>query len=431
MPTQTNLKSQIKALKKNKGAISSQFKSAKENPALIADLKLQMQAISSQIAEIEAQFKTQTTEIQPCSEEATNENRFPDQFAVPSKDLSAPFSIEILKREQWPQWQTFCEESPSTSLCHEVELYVAIEQAFGHNTDILVALSHGNIVGGLPLTKLSSRLFGTFLISTPYFNYGGPLTEYRNVFEALINHSKQILGPNNASHAEIRTTVSNIKIPFADKKASMILALPSTEKELDSQVGSKVRAQVNKANEHNPTVAFGHSDLLDDFYKVFSRNMRDLGTPVYSKRWFATLLSQLKQNATIIVAYVNTKPVGAAFLTGHRDMLEIPWASTIKSANAMNINMWMYRKILGYAIQEDFKYFDFGRSTIDAGTYKFKKQWGAKPVAHYWYYVSEQGNEIAQTNPDNPKFKLLIAIWKRLPVWLANLIGPNVIKNIP
>jgi FemAB-related protein (PEP-CTERM system-associated) len=431
MPTQANLKSQIKALKKSKGAISSQFKTAKENPSLVAQLKTQMQAISSQIAELETQYKAETAEEHTNVSEATNVPSFPDQFSIPEKDLNAPFTIATLTREQWPLWQHFCQHAQATSLCHQTELYVAIEQAFGHKTDILVAMCNCDIVGGLPLTKLSSRLFGTFLVSTPYFNYGGPLTSYPNVFEALIKHSKQLIISKSASHAEVRTTVANIDLPFADKKASMVLALPKTAEKLDSQVGSKVRAQVNKANEHKPTVAFGHADLLNDFYKVFAHNMRDLGTPVYSKHWFATLLDQLQHNATIVVVYVNNKPVGTAFLTGHRDMLEVPWASTLKSANAMNINMWMYRQILGFAIKKGFKYFDFGRSTIDAGTYKFKKQWGAKPVAHYWYYVSENGNDIAQTNPDNPKFKLLIAIWKRLPVWLANLIGPSVIKNIP
>ncbi|MFQ3262059.1 FemAB family XrtA/PEP-CTERM system-associated protein [Reinekea sp.] len=431
MPTQANLKSQIKALKKTKGAISSQFKTAKENPSLLAQLKTQMQAISSQIAELETQYKAQISNPNSSTDVENNAPCFPSQFTAPEQDLNAPFIIETLTQEQWPRWQHFCQQALATSLCHETTLYAAIEQAFGHKTDILVAICDGEIVGGLPLTKLSSRLFGTFLVSTPYFNYGGPLTSYVNVFEALIKHSKQLLDGHKASHAEVRTTVANIDLPFADKKASMILALPKTAEELDAKVGSKVRAQVNKANEHNPSVAFGHHDLLDDFYKVFARNMRDLGTPVYSKQWFATLLDQLQYNATIIVAYVNNKPVGTAFLTGHRDMLEVPWASTIKSANAMNINMWMYRQILGFAIKKGFMYFDFGRSTIDAGTYKFKKQWGAQPVAHYWYYASKNGNDIAQTNPDNPKFKLLIAIWKRLPIWFANLIGPRVIKNIP
>ena len=434
-PSPASLKSHIKSLKKSKGAISSQFKNAKNNPELLANLKAQMQAISQEIADAEAQYKAAVAKLniatQSPAQAENNDTALPEQFSELSSEFSEEFSIVELPKNEWHLWQAFCNTAKHTSLCHQPAIFESIEAAFKHKTRILVAKSGGTIIGGLPLTKLSSKLFGTFLVSTPYFNYGGPLTDYRNVFEALMLASKPLLHETQASHAEIRTTVANANLPFADKKASMILALPSSTEQLDKQVGSKVRAQFNKANENNPTVSFGHLNLLDDFYRVFARNMRDLGTPVYSKHWFETLLKQLGKQATLVVVYVNKLPVGSAFLTAHRTMLEIPWASTIKPANSMNINMWMYRQILGHAISQNYQYFDFGRSTINAGTYKFKKQWGAKPVAHYWYYTSDEGGYVAQTNPDNPKFKLLIAVWKRLPVWVANLIGPLVIGNLP
>ena len=158
--------------------------------------------------------------------------------------------------------------------------------------------------------------------------------------------------------------------------------------------------------------------------------MRDLGTPVYSKSIFRKILHKKETNSFLCVVKINNKPVSVAFLKGYRDMLEIPWASTLKSANKYDANMWMYRMILQKAIDLGYEYFDFGRSTIDANTYKFKKQWGAKPIPHHWYYLLESGS-IPQANPNNPKYRFLIAVWKRLPVWLANIIGPYVVKNIP
>src|SRR5690606_24643145 len=113
------------------------------------------------------------------------------------------------------------------------------------------------------------------------------------------------------------------------------------------------------------------------------------------------------------------------------NMLEIPWASTVKSANAMDTNMWMYRKILEFAVREGYEFFDFGRSTRDSGTYRFKKQWGARAYEHYWYYLLPKGGSMPGLNPDNPKYKLLIATWKLLPVWLTKIIGPPLVKNIP
>jgi len=93
--------------------------------------------------------------------------------------------------------------------------------------------------------------------------------------------------------------------------------------------------------------------------------------------------------------------------------------------------MWMYRQILSFAINEKYKYFDFGRSTLGAGTYKFKKQWGALAYAHHWYYVLPEGESKPELNPDNPKYKLVIFLWKLMPVWLTKIIGPHIIKHIP
>lgn len=211
----------------------------------------------------------------------------------------------------------------------------------------------------------------------------------------------------------------------------MILALPQDQNTLDSNLGAKLRAQINLGKKYKTEIAFGKLDLLDDYYRVFSLNMRDLGTPVYSKKFFRSILTAFPKSCTVVVVKLEGKPVSAAFLFGYKDLLEIPWASTIKKANKLNMNMLMYRAILGFAIDNKYQYFDFGRSTLDAGTYRFKKQWGAKPVQHYWYYDLAASGSTPKLNPDNPKYKLAISCWKKLPLFIANFIGPFIVKNIP
>jgi FemAB-related protein (PEP-CTERM system-associated) len=297
---------------------------------------------------------------------------------------------------------------------------------------IIIAKDEKNkIIGGLPLTFFSSALFGKFAISIPYVNYGGPITKFYNIAQALINHTEKVRQEKNLSHIEIRTMQAGFASNSSSKKVSMVLTLPVADEELDRQLGAKVRAQYKKAEEFNPSVKTGKLELLEDFYKVFSRNMRDLGTPVYSKKWFANILNELKVKSTLIVVYMEKSPVAAGFLIGNGDMLEIPWASTIQSANAKNANMWMYRQILSFAIKEGYSFFDFGRSTLGAGTYKFKKQWGAVAYPHHWYYVLPNGEQKPELNPDNPKYKLIIFLWKLMPIWLTQLIGPQLIKHIP
>jgi len=307
-----------------------------------------------------------------------------------------------------------------------------IERAFGNPTRVWVALSEdGAILGGVPLTFFNSGLFGRFAVATPYFNYGAVLTPYFNIMQALFEQMRLICDVEQLDHIEVRSMQPGWGPESVSKKASMVLPLPKTQAELNKQLGAKVRAQAKKAEAYNPEVQFGGLELLDEFYRVFAINMRDLGTPVYAKRWFEAILSQGAIDASLVVVRVNDRAVSVGFLIGHNGMLEIPWASTIKEANAMDTNMWMYRQILDFAVGKGYRFFDFGRSTKGSGTYRFKKQWGARPYDHYWYYALPKGGSLPGLNPDNPKFRLLIAVWKKLPVWLTTLIGPPIVKNIP
>jgi len=221
-------------------------------------------------------------------------------------------------------------------------------------------------------------------------------------------------------------------MPAKLSKVSMVRSLPATADSLWQDIGTKVRAQIKKAQRFDLEMKFGKQELLDDFYRVFAENMRDLGTPVYAKAFFSQLLaSSLAPAFDIGVLYSEKKPVACCFLMQHKGMMEIPWASALNSANDMNVNMLMYWEVLKLAIAQENQFFDFGRSSKDAGTYRFKKQWGAKAQQLYWYYWLPQGGEMPELNPNNPKYKLLIAVWQKLPVWLTKWIGPPVVKFLP
>src|SRR5690606_16769458 len=332
---------------------------------------------------------------------------------------------------EWDIWFSYV-GSRHTSAYHQRPWPKVIEQSFGHPTRIWVAEAvDGTVLGGVPLVFFNTKLFGKFAVSIPYFNYGGVVSSWINVARDLLTHLRQVGAEEGLSYIEVRTMQANLHHNVSTKKVSMILNLPPTNEELEERLGAKVRAQYKKAEENFPEIRFGKEDLLEDFYQVFAQNMRDLGTPVYHKRWFANILANDQIHSFIAVVYVNSRPVSCGFMIGHGEMLEIPWASTIKAANPMNANMWMYRHILGFAIQQGYRFFDFGRSTVNAGTYRFKKQWGAKPYPHYWYYLSEDENRASDLNPDNPKYKLMIAGWKLLPVWLTKIIGPIIVADIP
>lgn len=423
----TELMLELDSLTLNRKTTSAQFKNVIKGSEEHTNLLDLMKTYSQRIDEIEALFKTENEVI-----EATNipiSVRAPLPLINSQEVFDGVFTVETLTKLYFTQWDAYL-ETISHSPYSTSDWLSVIQTSFGHLSKIIIALNEKReIIGGLPITFFNSKIFGKFAVSIPFVNYGGPITKYWNIAESLLAEAKKILEEEQLSHVEIRTVQPGFSLPFQDKKASLILSLPKSIDELTRQWSAKLRSQCKKAENYNPTVKTGKLELLDDFYKVFSRNMRDLGTPVYAKSFFKTILRS-KLNSTILIVYINRIPVSCAFLIGHQGILEIPWASTIESANIYSANMFMYKEVLKVAIGSGFDFFDFGRSTIDAGTYKFKKQWGAEPYQHYWYYILHNGSELPSMNPDNPKYKLAISLWKIIPVPIANIIGPIIVKNI-
>lgn len=433
------IKSRTKKSKLHKGELSGQFKDAKNEAERLTQLKAAMKTITHTLSALEQERKETEAQLLAFFEPRTASETdsvpsFPRRFRLSSTAEPAPSSIKIaaISDQDAAGWDTYVTSHEGASLYHLFAWKRVIEQSFGHPCHYYAATDQdGRVRGVLPLVHMESRLFGNYAVSVPFFNYGGAIADSPRIEQALLEHAGSEASRSGWEHIEYRTCREGLGLPCASRKVSMILRLPSSAERLDRDLGAKVRAQYKQARQHQPSVTFGGAELLDDYYRVFSRNMRDLGTPVYAKRFFANILKELPEYTRLVVASIGGKPVGAAFLAGYQEMLEIPWASTLKEYKACNINMWMYHQILGHAIEEGYQFFDFGRSTVDAGTYQFKKQWGAKPLQHHWYYHLNEGQKLPGLNPANPKYQLAIAVWKKLPVFIANVIGPPIVKNLP
>jgi FemAB-related protein (PEP-CTERM system-associated) len=345
-------------------------------------------------------------------------------------DISA---VEIVKLQAKTEqaWDDLVEQHPSGSVYHLSGMRSVIEQSFGHETDYLTACEGQKVVGVLPLVRLTSRLFGDFMVSQPYFNYGGVLALNDAVADLLLSAAEQLARHRGCSHIEYRDCALVQGLPVRTDKVAMWLGLPDSEQQLWQQIGTKVRAQIKRGARFGLEAESGGIELLDDFYRVFAENMRDLGTPVYDKDFFRNLLESMVGDRRLVIVRHQGKPVSAAFLLGYKLRMEVPWASTLRSANCYDANMFLYWELLRQACNSRYRIFDFGRSTQDAPTYRFKKQWGAQPKQLYWHYWLRDGGEPPKINPDNPKYRLLISAWKRLPVWLTQLLGPRIVKYLP
>jgi serine/alanine adding enzyme len=428
----SQLEAQLKKLKTEKGIIAGKFKHLLKGSDEYLQQLEKMKDISGEIKLLESQIKSIISE-DPSSTAIQNQQLLTPFFDLTGEaDFNEVISTQLTPLHEVSDWQEFVSGNPSSLPSHNPAWQDIIKLSFQHHSLLLSARDiNGQLLAGIPVTILTSTLFGRFGVSVPYLNYGGVVSKYPNLHERLIRELADIRVALKLKYIEVRSIYPNLGRVVSMKKSSMILPLPKSDQELEKQLGSKLRAQYRKAESYAPNFAIGKIDLLDDFYSVFSQNMRDLGTPVYHKRWFENILKHPNIAANIVVVYMHGEAVSAGFLIKSGCIMEIPWASTLTSANQFNANMWMYRQILEFAIEQGCEFFDFGRSTHEAGTFKFKKQWGAQPCQHYWYMIADENSPLPQLNPDNPKLKLLIAIWKCLPVWLTRIVGPTIVKGIP
>lgn len=308
-----------------------------------------------------------------------------------------------------------------------------LNAALGHEVFALEAVSGGRTHGFLPLAHVSGPLFGRFLVSLPYLNSNGVVAASADVQAMLVSRAVTLADELNVRYLELR---QEARVDHPDltvdvtSKVHMRLPLPASADALWKRFDPKVRNQVRKGEKHGFDVAWGGAELLDAFYAVLTENMRDLGTPVYGLGLFREILAAFPGSAELCVLSLEGKPAAAALLLHGWGTTEVPTASALKELNPTCVNMLMYWHLLKRAVERGQAEFDFGRSTADGPTFRFKKQWGAEPRPAVWQYAGHAA-EGRDLRPDNPRYQRAIRLWQRLPVGVTKLIGPAIVRGIP
>lgn len=333
-----------------------------------------------------------------------------------------------------PMWNEYVGQHPLATAYHRAAAVCIGEQAFGLRTIFLTVWNDdGRLTGVLPLVEQSSALFGRFLVSLPFVTYGGILADDPASAVALAEYASQEARMRRANHVELRhvTPLGGVHLAESLDKVSMLLSLPTSEVDLAKSLGAKLRSQIRRAERERLEFSWGGAESIPDFYRVFARGMRDLGTPVYSRRFFEVTYAALKDLADVLVVRMRGAVHAAAFLVQHGHTIEVPWAIASQDAKRLSVNMKMYWELLRRAIERGVATFDFGRSSINSGTYRFKAQWGAQPKQLHWHYWLSNGTAVPKLNQSNPKYARAAALWKRMPLCCANLIGPHIVRNLP
>lgn len=334
-------------------------------------------------------------------------------------------------------WDEYVDRHPLASAYHVAAWPQAVAKLFRLESYFLTAQGPDEqLCGVLPLVRQKSLLFGDRLTSLPYFNYGGALADDPAIRRALMERAAGLgrdLGVDQVEFRDIEPPP--VDWPVRTDKVTMLLGLPDSVEALDRQLGSKLRSQVKRAGRERPELRVGGAELLDDFYAPFCEVMHELGTPVYPRRFFEGLLAAVPAACTLVSVRIGGQPMGAAWLVQHRDAMEIPWAATTAAAKPRAVNMFLYHEVLKLAVTRGLARFDFGRSTVDSGPYRFKKQWGAQPVQLHWAQWTPKARDATRQTTRPPEsggpVDKAMSVWRRLPLSLANRLGPLISPKLP
>lgn len=329
-------------------------------------------------------------------------------------------------------WNQYLEDKDCSTFYHKIEWKSIIEKSFNHDTYYLLGEEKGSIKGLLPLIHSKSRLFGSVISSMPFLNFGGILADNQQAEELLQNESRKILNKVNADYIELRhKNKSHLNLRSNTHKVSMMVELAENPETLWKNYSSKHRNNIRKSLKSDLEFKIGHLDMLNDFYYLISEGWKNHGTPIYKKDFFYNILETFNDQVEVCAVYLNQKIVAVAFNGLYKDTIEGMWTYSFHQYNNLNINYFLYWKMLENACKRGFKKFHLGRSTKDSPAVQYKKKWNAVPVQLYWEYIMDDNKPLPELNVDNPKYKILINTWRKLPLKLTQTVGPYFAKNIP
>ena len=357
----------------------------------------------------------------------------PMPFADTRADQSPAEAFDVTAMVSAAEWDEFVAGQPGATGYHAYQWRRVFERAFDHRCEYLAAFDpHGRVVGVLPLVVFGNRLAGRFLVSLPFVNHGGVLASSGAAAHALLEEAVRRGIDAGCGYIELRHIEQRFPdLPSRSHRVTMRARLAGTEDAVWSGLDRKVRNLVRKAEKAGLTVELGGIELLEDFYGVFARNMRDLGTPVYPMAFFAEMLRQFPDATRLFVVRQGRQPVAGSITYAWGSTLEVPSASSLREFRALCPNYLLYWAMMREAVRRGCAVFDFGRSTPADGTYHFKTQWGAEPGPLCWEYRLITSKQVPGRDRHNRAFQPAINLWKRLPLKLANLIGPRVVRYLP
>jgi FemAB-related protein (PEP-CTERM system-associated) len=346
--------------------------------------------------------------------------------------INSPSQIAIrpLRDRDADRWQQFVRECAEASLFHRIEWKNVLEGVFGHRPHYLLAERGTAIVGVLPLAEVRSLLFGHALVSLPFAVYGGAAVADEAAREALHGAAVKLGRELGVRHVELRNRLQcEPEWPRQDLYATFRRTLFADADANFAAIPGKRRNMIRKAEKGGLRAEV--EAKFDRLYPLYADNVHRHGTPPVSRRYFEEVARALGRDQEVLTV-VNSRgrPLASAFLMYFRDEVTPYYVGDCLEGRQMAANDFMYWQIMRRAVERGCRVFDWSRSKKGTGSYEFKKLWGFEPTPLHYHYALLDRDGIPQNNPLNPKYRALIAVWRRLPLPVVNAIGPYVVRAL-
>lgn len=349
-------------------------------------------------------------------------------------DPAFPGLVQLLgtNAEERARWDAFVQQCPEATFFHLSGWQTVIEKCYGHPTWFFYVEENGVITGVLPLARMKSRMFGHYLASTPFCVYGG-VAAITDTARALLDKAAEELAASlGVGHLEYRQYApahpGDAKWQTKDLYYTFRKAISGDDEENMNAIPRKQRAMVRKGIKLN--LEGEVDDNVDRFFTCYATSVHRLGTPVFSKKYFALLKEVFKDDCEVRVIVQDGQLVAGVLSFFFRDEVLPYYGGGMDLAREVAGNDFMYWNLMQASAAKGYRVFDFGRSKKGTGAFDFKKNWGftAQPLPYeYQLFASDA---LPDVNPLNPKFQLFIKVWKKLPLPLANMLGPHIVKHL-
>ncbi len=339
-------------------------------------------------------------------------------------------TVKRLDHRDYERWDRFVQDQPTASFFHRAGWRDVAERAFGHQTHYLYAESLGNITGILPLARIRSFLFGDALVSTPFCVYGGIVASDQSARDVLERQACQLAERLGVDYLEMRnrqpvhTEWPTKTLYWAFRKQID----PDPDVNLNA-IPRKQRAMVRKGIDAGLEAEVDTG--IDRFYSVYSESVRNLGTPVFSRKYFQVLNEIFGDDCEVLtVTTADGKSVAGVMSFYFRDEVLPYYGGSTADARNLKANDFMYWDLMRRAAGKGVRVFDYGRSKKDTGSYRFKKHWGFEPEQMYYEYYLVRARTVPDVSPNNPRYKAFISVWRHLPLFVTRLAGPFLARNL-